>query len=179
MTLRGRDSYTTWRFHIYGCPRRTSHTSIGATSYNTSYLKGLMPYGRRHCWVMQIPRPWLSHRCCKVAGVVLSEAPISWRLLLRSGSFDCHCQQQKCRGIPFTHICEWNRRSFVSDPSGSSSWICAVATVAVGSTSMIFLPLYVAMELGLESESRSDSEYLILATNDLFERHSSVLCQGI
>ena len=33
--------------------------------------------------------------------------------------------------------------------------------------------------LGSELKLRSDSEYLILATNDCFERHSLVLCQGI
>ena len=83
----------------------------------------------------------------------------------------------KCKGIPFTHICEWKRRSSTYDSSGYSSWICMVTTVAMGSASMICLPLYAAVALGSKSESGFDSEDLILTTNDCFERHSSVLCQ--
>ena len=80
----------------------------------------------------------------------------------------------KCNGVPFTHICEWKS---CSPSSGSSSgWIVAVATVAVGSTSMIYLIL-------LFSESGSklgfNSLSLSLTTNDYIERHSSVLCQGM
>ena len=84
----------------------------------------------------------------------------------------------KFRGVPFSHICEWKRRSSAFDSSGSSSWIYVVATVAVGSTSMVCLPLSAAVALGSKSESRSDSKNLILATNNCFEWHSSVLCQG-
>ena len=54
-----------------------------------------------------------------------------------------------------------------------------VETVEVSSASMIYLPLYVAMELGLESELGFDSKYFISAPNDLFDRHSLVLCQGL
>jgi hypothetical protein len=42
ITLQGLDSYTTCRFHKYGCPKRTSQTSRGEISNNTTYLKGLM-----------------------------------------------------------------------------------------------------------------------------------------
>jgi hypothetical protein len=42
ITLWGLDSYTTCRFHKYGYPKRTSQTSRGAISHNTSSLKGLM-----------------------------------------------------------------------------------------------------------------------------------------
>jgi hypothetical protein len=82
----------------------------------------------------------------------------------------------KCSGVPFTHICEWKRHSPSSGSSGSSGWIVVVTMVAVGSTSMIYFLL-----LFSESESKSglDSVSLSSTTNDCFERHSSVLCQGI
>ena len=82
----------------------------------------------------------------------------------------------KCSEVLFTHICEWKRFSPSSGSVGISGWIVAVATIAVGSASMICpLPLF----LESDSESGFDSLSLILATNDFFERHSSVLCQGI
>ena len=55
--LQGLDSYTTWCFHKYGWPNNTSQTSRGATSHNTSSVKGLMLQGRWHCWLMQRSRP--------------------------------------------------------------------------------------------------------------------------
>ena len=45
---RGLDSYTTCRFHKYGCSNNTSDTSRGATSHSTSSVNGLMLYGRWH-----------------------------------------------------------------------------------------------------------------------------------
>ena len=42
MTARGLDSYTACRLHKYGWPNNTSQTSSGATSHNTSSVKGLM-----------------------------------------------------------------------------------------------------------------------------------------
>jgi hypothetical protein len=82
----------------------------------------------------------------------------------------------KCSGVPFTHIYEWKRRSPSSGSSGSASWSLVVATVALGSTSMIRLPLSGS---GSESESASDSEAFTSATSDCFERQSTVLCQGL
>jgi hypothetical protein len=80
----------------------------------------------------------------------------------------------KCSGVPFTHICEWKSRS----PSLGSSygWIVAIAIVAVGSTSMIYLLL-----LFSESGSKLGFNSLSLrsTTNDCIERHSSMLCQGM
>ena len=58
ITARGIHSYTTCCLHKYGWPNNTSQTSRGATSNNTSSLKGLMLYGRRHCWFTQRSRPW-------------------------------------------------------------------------------------------------------------------------
>ena len=40
--VRGLDSYITCRLHKYGWPNNTSQTSRGATSHNTSSVKGLM-----------------------------------------------------------------------------------------------------------------------------------------
>lgn len=38
----GLDSYITWHFYKYGFPNNTSQMLRGATSHNTSYVKGLM-----------------------------------------------------------------------------------------------------------------------------------------
>jgi hypothetical protein len=51
----------TWRFHIYGWTKRTSQTSSGETSHNTSSLKGWMSYGNRNYWLTRRSRPWRSH----------------------------------------------------------------------------------------------------------------------
>jgi hypothetical protein len=61
----------------------------------------------------------------------------------------------KCSGVPFTHIYEWKRHSPSSGLSGSLGWSLVVATVELGSASMIHLPL---SSSGSESESTSDSE---------------------
>jgi hypothetical protein len=60
----------------------------------------------------------------------------------------------KCSGVPFTHICEWKRHSPSSGSSGSLGWSLVVATVALGSASMICLPLS-------GSSSQSQNPHLI------------------
>jgi hypothetical protein len=79
----------------------------------------------------------------------------------------------KCNGVRFTHICEWKRLSPSLGFSGSSGWIIVVETIAVGSASIICLLLLLS-----ESEFESGLDFVSLssATNDYFERHSSVLC---
>jgi hypothetical protein len=72
----------------------------------------------------------------------------------------------KCSGVPFTHICEWKRRSPSSGSSGSLSWSLVVATVALGSMLMIYLPLY---SFESESEPTSDSKAFTSATRNCFE----------
>jgi uncharacterized membrane protein len=72
----------------------------------------------------------------------------------------------KCSGVPFTHICEWKRNSHSSGLSGSPGWSLVVATVALGSTSMIHLPLSGSVS---ESEFASNSEAFTSATNECFE----------
>jgi hypothetical protein len=82
----------------------------------------------------------------------------------------------KCSGVPFTHICEWKRHSPSSGLSGSPGWSLVVAMVALGSTSMIYLPLSSSSS---ELESTSDSEAFTSTTKDCFEWQSTVLCQGL
>jgi hypothetical protein len=82
----------------------------------------------------------------------------------------------KCSGVPFTHICEWKRHSPSSGSSGSPGWSLVVAMVALGSVSMIRLPLSGS---GSESEPTSELKAFTSATNDFFERQSAVLCQGL
>jgi hypothetical protein len=135
-----------------------------------------MSYDRRHCWLTQRSHPWRSHpmlygcRC----GVVGKSNCLMTSVEMRF--FWLPLSTIKCSGVPFTHIYEWKRHSPSSGSSGSSSWIVAVTTVAVGSASIICLLLLLS-----ESESKSglNSVSLSSATNDCFERHSSVLCQGI
>jgi hypothetical protein len=81
----------------------------------------------------------------------------------------------KCNKVPFIYICEWKRCSPSLRSVGPFSWIVVVVTVAVGSTSMISLPLFSELDF----ESGFDSFSLISTTNDCFQRHSSVLCQGL
>jgi hypothetical protein len=59
---------------------------------------------------------------------------------------------------------------------GSPGWILVVATVALGSASMIHLPFFGSDS---KSEHASDSEAFTLATNDCFEWQSVMLCQGL
>ena len=140
MTLRGLDSYTAWRFHIYGCPKRTSETSSGETSHITSSLKGLMSYGRRHCWLTRMSHPGVSHPMlygCGCGNVGrFSRLTTSTKIRF----FWLPLSTMKCNGFPCTHICEWKSRSPSYVSSGSSGWIFVVAMVMLGSTSMIFLP---------------------------------------
>ena len=78
--------------------------------------------------------------------------------------------------VPFTHICEWKRRSPSSGSSSSLGWSLVVEMVAPSSTSMIYLPLSGSSS---ESESASNSKAFTSATSDCFERQSTVLCQGL
>ena len=62
-----------------------------------------------------------------------------------------------CSGKPFTHIWEWKICSSSFESSGSSFWIFMVATVALGSASIIFFPLSFPF-----SGSDSVSEYALI-----------------
>jgi hypothetical protein len=69
----------------------------------------------------------------------------------------------KCNEVPFTHIYEEKRRSPSSSSLGSPGWILVVATVEMGSMSMIRLPFF---GFDSESETTSHSKAFISATND-------------
>jgi hypothetical protein len=135
-----------------------------------------MPYDSLHCWLTRRSLPWQSnpmvYGCgCGVVGRVSrlttsAEMRFFWLLL----------STMKCSGVPFTHIYEWKRHSPSSGSSGSPGWSLVVATVALGSASMIRLPL---SSFVLESESAFDLEAFTSATNDCFEWQSVVLCQGL
>jgi hypothetical protein len=74
------------------------------------------------------------------------------------------------------NICEWKSRTPSSGSSSSPGGSLVVAMVALGSASIIHLPLSGSV---LESESTSDSEAFTSTTRDCFERQSAVLCQGL
>src|SRR3984885_9253601 len=81
-----------------------------------------------------------------------------------------------CSEEPFTHIWEWKRRSSSFGSSGAFLWNLAVATVALGSASMICFPLSFPLSgSDSESEHASDSETFSSATSDFLARHSLVL----
>jgi hypothetical protein len=80
----------------------------------------------------------------------------------------------KCSGEPFTHICEWKRHSPSSGSLGSLGWTMVVVMVVLRSTSMICFPLSGSNS---ELEPASDFEVFNSATNNCFERHSSMLFQ--
>jgi hypothetical protein len=60
--------------------------------------------------------------------------------------------------------------------SGSPGWSLVVETVALGSASIICLPL---SSSHLDSEPEYDSKAFTSATSNCFERQSVVLCQGL
>jgi hypothetical protein len=131
-----------------------------------SSLKGLIPKDKWHYWLTQMSRPQLSHSMvygwgCRIIGsfnLLTTSTEIRFFLLLQS--------TMKCSGVLFTHICEWKRRSPSSRSSGSFGCIVMTTMVALGSSSMIYLPLYF-----FESKSKSsyDSFSLRSTTNDCFE----------
>ena len=135
-----------------------------------------MPYDNRHCWLTRRSRPWWSHPMLYGCRCGVIDNPNYLMTSAEMRFFWLPLSTIKCSGVPFTHICEWKRCSPSSGSVGSSGWIAVVATIAVGSASMICLfPLF--SELDFESGFGSLS--LISTTNDYFERQSSVLCQGL
>jgi hypothetical protein len=81
-----------------------------------------------------------------------------------------------CNREPFTHILEWKRCSASSGSSGSSLWIFVVATMALGSASIICFPFSFPLSgSDSESEHASNSEAFNSATSDCLARHSDVL----
>jgi len=108
--------------------------------------------------------------CCIVFFVVLLTSSAKMRF------FWIPLSTMKCNGVPFNHICEWKRHSPSLGSVGSSGWIVVVVIVVVGYASMICL---FSIFSGLDYESGFVSLSFISATNDCFERHSSMLFQGI
>ena len=113
--------------------------------------------------------------CRMIAGVVLSTIPtidnLFWDEVFLASAINNKMQW----GPLHPHL--WMKNTLPSPGYfGSFGWIVAVPTIAVGSASMICpLPLFSEPD----SESGFGSLSLILATNDYFERHPSVLCKGI
>jgi hypothetical protein len=72
----------------------------------------------------------------------------------------------KWRGVPFTHICEWNRFSLSSGSYSSSGWTFLVAMVTLCSASMIRFPLF-----GSKSNSKLayESKAFVSANDDCLE----------
>jgi hypothetical protein len=82
----------------------------------------------------------------------------------------------KSTWVLFIQIYEWKRHSSSSRSFESYGWIFVVLMVALGSASMIYFLLAY-----FESEFKSRSKFFSLSStnNDSFEKHSSMLCQGI
>ena len=131
-----------------------------------------MPYDNRHCWLTWRSHPYRSPPMLYGCGCGVVDDPNCLMTSAKMSFFWISLSTIKCSRVPFTHICEWKMHSPSSGYVGSFGWIVVVVTVAMGSASMIcLLPLFY--------ESRFSSFSLISATNDCFERHSSMLCQGL
>ena len=135
---RGLESYTTCFFHKYGWPNNTSDTSRGETSHNNSYVKGLILYGKQKWWLMRRSLPWWSHPMVYDYGCVVVGRPSHFTTSAEMRFFWVPLRNSS--GEPFTHICEWKRRSPSSGSSGSSLWSLVVEKMALGSASMLFFP---------------------------------------
>ena len=109
ITMWGLDSYTTCRFHKYGCPNNTSQTSNSATSHNTSSVKGLMLSGRRHYWQSRRSCPWWSHLMLYNCGCGMVGSPSGFMTSVEMRFFWLPLSTMNYSGEPFTHIWEWKR----------------------------------------------------------------------
>lgn len=121
-------------------------------------------------------RPWWSHLMVYGYGCVLVFRPNRFMKSTEMRLFWLPMLTMNYSGEPFTHICEWKRRSPSSGSSGTIFWILVVAMMALSSTSMIYFPLSVPLS-GYDSESKlvSDSEAFSSATSDYLARNSLVL----
>ena len=135
-----------------------------------------MMYDSQHCWLTQRSLPWRSHPMVYGCGCSVFGNHSRLMTYVEMRLFWMSLSMMKCSGVPFTHIYEWKRHSPSSGSSGSPCWSLMVEMVALGSMSMICLPL---SSSNSESEPAYDLEAFTLATNDYFEQQSSVLCQGL
>lgn len=109
-------------------------------------------------------------------GCVVVGKPISFMTSIEIRFFWLPLSTMNCSGEPFTHIWEWKRCSSSFGSSGSSFWIFVVATMALGSASIIYFPLsFPLFGLDLELEHASDSKTLSSATSECLGWHSLVL----
>jgi hypothetical protein len=126
-------------------------------SHNTSSVKGLMLYGRRHCWLTWRSCPWCNHLVVYGCGCFVVGKPSYLMTSTEMRFFWLPLSTMNCNGEPFTHIWEWKRHFSSSGSPGSFFWIFVVATVALGSASIICFPLSFPL-LGSNSESEPASD---------------------
>ena len=145
-------------------------------SHNTSSMKGLMLYGRRHYQLTRRSHPWCSHPMVYGCGCAVVGKPNRFTTSAEMRFFWLPLSIMNYSGEPFTHIWEWKRCSSSSRSSGSSFWIFVMARVALGSALIICFPLSFPLS-GFDSylEHASDSKTFSSATNDCLARHSLVL----
>jgi len=120
ITTRGLDSYIACHFHKYGWPNNTSQTSRGETSHNNSFMKGLMLYGRQHCWLTWRSCPWWSHLMVYGCGCTMVGKHNHLLTSAKMRPFWLPLSIMNFSGELFTHIWEWKRNSSSSRSSGSS-----------------------------------------------------------
>jgi len=130
-------------------------------SHNTSSVKGLMLYGRWHCWLMWRSRPWWRPLMVYGCGCVVVGKPSCFTTYAEMRFFWLLLSTMNYSAEPFTHIWEWKRCSSSSGSLGSSFWIFVVETVALGSASIIYFPLSFSLSSpNSELEHPSDSKPL-------------------
>ena len=104
ITMWGLDSYTTCCFHKYGWHNNTSQILRGVTSHNTSSVKGLMMYRRKHCWLTQRSRPWWSHPMMYGCGCAVVRKLSHFTTSVEMRFFWIPLSTMNCSGEPFTHL---------------------------------------------------------------------------
>jgi hypothetical protein len=97
--------------------------------------------------------PWCNHPMVYGCGCVVVGKPNRFTTSIEMRFFWLPLSTMNCNGEPFTHILEWKRCSTSSGSSGSSFWIFVVATVALGSASIICFPLSFPLSGLIQSQS--------------------------
>jgi len=119
-------------------------------------------------------------RCCMDVSVVWLGRPNRFMTSTEMRFFWLPLSTMNCSGEPFTDIREWKRGPPSSGSSVSSFWILVVATMVLGSASIISFPfLFLLLGSDSESEHASDYEAFNLATNNCLARHSLVFWVGL
>lgn len=117
ITMHSLNLYTTWHFHKYGWPYKTSQTSRRVTSHSTSSLKGFMLLWRWYYCLMWRSCPWWSHLMVYNSGCGVVSRPNYFTKYTKMRFIFLLVLKMNCNREHFTHTFEWKR------PSPSSGYL--------------------------------------------------------